>query len=124
MKKRDVVISIASVTAGVAAWTELGRGFAAGDKEFGEVGLINTTGRIALKATGAILAYVFTNCCFDWLFNAKDKVVVEYQTKGEGDTEASIEEPCWECEEEADCIDDCESCDKYIEAHKEKVEDE
>ena len=101
MAKRDIVRPIASITAAVSAWTELSREFKLGDANCGEVGLVNTVGRIALKMTASILAYTLTDCCFEWLFNAKDKVVTEVHAAKEAadneeepdDTEEQQEEP-------------------------------
>ena len=83
MAKRDIIKPIASVTAAVSVWTELSREFKLGDASCGEVGLINTIGRLSLKMTASILAYTLTDCCFEWLFNAKDKVVTEVHASKE-----------------------------------------
>ena len=91
MAKRDIIRPIASVTAAVAVWTELSREFKLGDASCGEVGLVNTVGRIALKMTGSILAYTLTDCCFEWLFNAKDKLVTEVHAGKEAADEESDE---------------------------------
>lgn len=87
MAKRDIIGTIASVTAAVSVWTELGREFKLGDSSCGEVGLVNTVGRLALKVTCATLTYALTDCCFEWLFNAKDKIVTEVKEKKEDSVE-------------------------------------
>jgi len=91
MAKRDIIKPIASVTAAVSAWTELSREFKLGDASYGEVGLVNTIGRLSLKMTASILAYTLTDCCFEWLFNAKDKVVTEVHAAKEK-TQDAVEE--------------------------------
>ena len=124
MAKRDIVTSIASVTAAITAWKEIGRDFKLGDSTCGEVGPIQTVGRIALQVTGATLAYVLTDCSFEWLFKTKDKIIAgiqEGKKESEEDTEDETKDiPVeWECDEMAECIDECDTCDKYLENCKE-----
>ena len=59
--KREMIESAVSLAAAKAVWTELGREFKSGDMIHGDVGLITSIGRIAIKGTAAYLTYIFTD---------------------------------------------------------------
>lgn len=95
MAKRDIVTSVASITAAVATWREIGREFRRGDEAYGEVGLVTTLGRIAIKVTASTLAYALTDGAFEWIFKAKDQIVEgvkERQEEKEEEEELEEEE--------------------------------
>lgn len=129
MAKRDIVRPIASITAAVSAWTELSREFKLGDASCGEVGLINTIGRLSLKMTASILAYTLTDCCFEWLFNAKDKVLTEVHATNEKTQDAVEDTESEKPFDVEDAVEDTED-EPYGEASEkpfeveEEVEDE
>ena len=60
--KREMIESAVSLAAAKAVWTELGREFKSGDMVHGEVGLVTSIGRIAIKGTAAYLTYILTDC--------------------------------------------------------------
>lgn len=60
--KRELIESGLSLAAAKAVWTELGREFKSGDMIHGEVGLMTSIGRIAIKGTAAYLTYILTDC--------------------------------------------------------------
>ena len=60
--KRELFEGFVSLAAAKAVWTELGREFKSGDMIHGEVGLITSIGRIAIKGTAAYLTYILTDC--------------------------------------------------------------
>lgn len=60
--KREMIESAVSLAAAKAVWTELGREFKSGDMIHGEVGLMTSIGRIAIKGTAAYLTYILTDC--------------------------------------------------------------
>lgn len=59
--KRELFEGFVSLAAAKAVWTELGREFKSGDMIHGEVGLMTSIGRIAIKGTAAYLTYIFTD---------------------------------------------------------------
>ena len=59
--KRELFEGFVSLAAAKAVWTELGREFKSGDMIHGEVGLVTSIGRIAVKGTAAYLTYVLTD---------------------------------------------------------------
>lgn len=60
--KRELFEGFVSLAAAKAVWTELGREFKSGDMVHGEVGLMTSIGRIAVKGTAAYLTYILTDC--------------------------------------------------------------
>jgi hypothetical protein len=60
--KRELFEGFVSLTAAKAVWTEIGREFKSGDRIHGEVGLVTSIGRIAIKGTAAYLTYILTDC--------------------------------------------------------------
>jgi hypothetical protein len=60
--KREMIETAVSFAAAKAVWTELGREFKSGDMIHGEVGLMTSIGRIAIKGTAAYLTYILTDC--------------------------------------------------------------
>lgn len=60
--KRELFEGFVSLAAAKAVWTELGREFKSGDMIHGEVGLMTSIGRIAIKGTAAYLTYILTDC--------------------------------------------------------------
>lgn len=60
--KRELFEGFVSLAAAKAVWTELGREFKSGDMIHGEVGLVTSIGRIAIKGTAAYLTYILTDC--------------------------------------------------------------
>lgn len=60
--KREMIETAVSLAAAKAVWTELGREFKSGDMIHGEVGLVTSIGRIAIKGTAAYLTYILTDC--------------------------------------------------------------
>ena len=60
--KREMIESAVSLAAAKAVWTELGREFKSGDMIHGEVGLVTSIGRLAIKGTAAYLTYILTDC--------------------------------------------------------------
>lgn len=60
--KREMIESAVSLAAAKAVWTEIGREFKSGDMIHGEVGLVTSIGRIAIKGTAAYLTYILTDC--------------------------------------------------------------
>lgn len=59
--KREMIESAVSLAAAKAVWTELGREFKSGDMIHGEVGLVTSIGRLAIKGTAAYLTYILTD---------------------------------------------------------------
>lgn len=59
--KRELFEGFVSLAAAKAVWTELGREFKSGDMIHGEVGLVTSIGRVAIKGTAAYLTYIFTD---------------------------------------------------------------
>lgn len=71
MKGKKVILrSIVSLSAAKAAWEYIGREFKCSDALYGDVGLISTIGRLGIKATGTVLAYVLVDAGIEWLCNA------------------------------------------------------
>lgn len=60
--KRELFEGFVSLAAAKAVWTELGREFKSGDMIHGEVGLMTSIGRLAIKGTAAYLTYILTDC--------------------------------------------------------------
>lgn len=60
--KRELFEGFVSLAAAKAVWTELGREFKSGDMIHGEVGLVTSIGRVAIKGTAAYLTYILTDC--------------------------------------------------------------
>lgn len=59
--KRELFEGFVSLAAAKAVWTELGREFKSGDMIHGEIGLMTSIGRVAIKGTAAYLTYIFTD---------------------------------------------------------------
>lgn len=59
--KREMIETAVSFAAAKAVWTEIGREFKSGDMIHGEVGLMTSIGRIAIKGTAAYLTYILTD---------------------------------------------------------------
>lgn len=87
--KREMIETAVSLAAAKAVWTELGREFKSGDMIHGEVGLVTSIGRIAIKGTAAYLTYILTDCvvtkAVDNLFPKMEEDHVEEQEHVEED---------------------------------------
>lgn len=82
--KREMIETAVSLAAAKAVWTEIGREFKSGDMIHGEVGLMTSIGRIAIKGTAAYLTYILTDAVVT-------KVVDSFVSKVEAG-EDSVEE--------------------------------
>ena len=60
--KREMIETAVSLAAAKAVWTEFSREFKSGDMIHGEVGLVTSIGRLAVKGTAAYLTYILTDC--------------------------------------------------------------
>lgn len=87
--KRELFEGFVSLAAAKAVWTELGREFKSGDMIHGEVGLMTSIGRIAIKGTAAYLTYIFTDAvvtkAIDSMFPKAEEDHVEEQEHIEED---------------------------------------
>ena len=106
--KRELFEGFVSLAAAKAVWTELGREFKSGDMIHGEVGLMTSIGRVAIKGTAAYLTYILTDCVVtkvvDNVFPKAEEDRVEEQEHIEED--APDEELDMDFEEEGDEEDD------------------
>ena len=87
--KREMIESVVSLAAAKAVWTEIGREFKSGDMIYGEVGIMTSIGRIAIKGTAAYLTYIFTDAvvtkAIDSMFPKTEEDHVEEQEHIEED---------------------------------------
>lgn len=87
--KRELFEGFVSLAAAKAVWTEIGREFKSGDMIHGEVGLVTSIGRIAIKGTAAYLTYILTDCVVtkvvDSVFPKTEEDHVEEQERIEED---------------------------------------
>lgn len=68
--KREMIETAVSFAAAKAVWTELGREFKSGDMIHGEVGLMTSIGRVAVKGTAAYLTYILTDAVVTKVFDS------------------------------------------------------
>lgn len=87
--KRELFEGFVSLAAAKAVWTELGREFKSGDMIHGEVGLVTSIGRVAIKGTAAYLTYILSDCvvtkAIDSVFPKAEEDRVEEQEHIEED---------------------------------------